>query len=136
MSCCTFHQLTKLPARYVPLGYSRKFWYDDKLSAGVSSITSPGQQKRVYLDPRLLPLVKGKRVIIIDDAVSTGGTVKTIWDMLEGDEIGADVVACGVVMRQGSKWREVLGEERAAKVLGVFESPLLEACEGGWKVRA
>ena len=35
------------------LGYSRKFWYDEELSAPVSSITSPGQVKRVYLDPRM-----------------------------------------------------------------------------------
>src|SRR5579859_3026631 len=27
--------------RYVPLGYSRKYWYDDALSEPVSSITSP-----------------------------------------------------------------------------------------------
>jgi hypothetical protein len=38
-------------------------------------------------------------------------------------------------MKQGSRWKEVLGEERAEKVMGVFESPLLKAVEGGWVVR-
>jgi adenine/guanine phosphoribosyltransferase-like PRPP-binding protein len=59
-------------ARYVPLGYSRKFWYDNNLSTLLSSITSPLGEKRVFLDPNLLPLIKGKKAAIIDDAVSSG----------------------------------------------------------------
>jgi hypothetical protein len=41
----------------------------------------------------------------------------------------------GVAMKQGSRWKEVLGEERAEKVVGVFDCPLLKAMEGGWVVR-
>jgi adenine/guanine phosphoribosyltransferase-like PRPP-binding protein len=120
--------------RYVPLGYSRKFWYDDELSADVSSITSPGLgEKKVYLDPYQLPLVQGKRVAIIDDAVSSGSTLSATWDMLE--RLGCDIHACGVAMRQGRRWQSVLGEERTSKVVGVFDSPLLQAVEGGWIVR-
>lgn len=41
-------------------------------------------------------------------------------------------------MKQGNKWRDVLGE-RAQKVVGVFESPLLTMgtvdIDGGWMVR-
>lgn len=125
-----------MPARYIPLGYSVKFWYTDSLSVAVSSITSPGAQKRIYLDPYLLPLIRGKKVIIIDDAVSSGTTVKEVWAMLEGAEVRADVVACGVVMRQGARWKDVLAEERAKRVVGVLESPLLEKAEGGWVVRS
>jgi adenine/guanine phosphoribosyltransferase-like PRPP-binding protein len=114
------------------LGYSRKFWYTDELSANVSSITSPAA-KKVYLDPHQSPLVKGKKVVIIDDAVSSGRTLKATWDMLEG--IGCHIQACGVVMKQGSKWKDVLGSERSAKVVYVLESPLLRAVEGGWNIR-
>ena len=32
-------------SRYVPLGYSRKYWYRDELSEPVSSITTPGKGK-------------------------------------------------------------------------------------------
>jgi adenine/guanine phosphoribosyltransferase-like PRPP-binding protein len=60
--------------RYVPLGYSRKFWYDDALSEPVSSITSPEAGKLLRLDPNLLPLIEGRRVVLIDDAISTGAT--------------------------------------------------------------
>ena len=120
--------------RYVPLGYSRKFWYDDTLSADVSSITSPAVGlKKVYLDPNLLSLVEGKRAVIVDDAVSSGRTLNATWDLLES--VGCCIVGCGVVMRQGIEWRGLLGEERAMKVVGVLESPLLRAVDGGWDLR-
>jgi hypothetical protein len=45
------------------------------------------------------------------------------------------MVVVGVVMRQGGKWREAVGEEDAGKVVAVFDSPLLKAVEGGWAVR-
>jgi adenine/guanine phosphoribosyltransferase-like PRPP-binding protein len=89
--------------------------------------------KKVYLDPYQLSLVKGKRVAIIDDAVSSGMTLKASWDMLA--RIGCDIQVCGVVMKQGDKWRDVLGKERADKLVFVLASPLLVAVEDGWDVR-
>src|SRR6187402_3054873 len=86
------------PERYVPLGYSRKFWYNDTLSTEVSSITSPLGQKKLYLDPNQVSLVEGKRVVIIDDAVSSGKTLKSSWDLLE--EVGCEVLGVGVAMKQ------------------------------------
>lgn len=120
-------------ARYVPMGYSRKFWYDEALSAPVSSITTPTPGKRIYLDPHLLPLVAGRRVVLVDDAVSTGTTLRAAWDLLEG--MGSEVVACGVAMRQGRRWVAQLGEQRAARLHGVFDSPLLQAVPEGWVER-
>ncbi|CAD6439886.1 75b4a9a0-f7b0-4cf8-8f84-c5c7f80fdd80 [Sclerotinia trifoliorum] len=121
--------------RYIPLGYSRKFWYDDSLSAAVSSITSPELGlKKVYLDPHLLSLLMGKKCVIIDDAVSSGTTLKTTWDLLE--KIGCEIVGCGVVMRQGERWKEKIGWERVGKLVHVLESPLLEAVEEGWVLRS
>lgn len=119
--------------RYVPLGYSRKFWYDEALSAPVQSITSPTPGKRIYLDPNQLPLVQGRRVVLVDDAISTGTTLLAAWTLLQA--AGAEVVACGVAMRQGRRWQATLGPERAAQVIGVFDSPLLQAAAGGWVER-
>ncbi|TVY85590.1 hypothetical protein LAWI1_G008253, partial [Lachnellula willkommii] len=65
--------------RYIPLGYSRKFWYDDTLSTLISSITSPDGEKRVFLDPNLLPLIKGRKVVIVDDAVSSELLTFGLW---------------------------------------------------------
>ncbi len=120
--------------RYVPLGYSQKFWYSDNLATEVSSITSPSGRKKLYLDPNQLSLVRGKRAIIIDDAVSSGKTLQASWDFLESEEVGCQVLGVGVVMKQGERWRTLL-EERQDKVRWVFESPLLRAVEGGWDVR-
>ncbi|MBX3142481.1 MAG: hypothetical protein KF813_01905 [Trueperaceae bacterium] len=119
--------------RIVPLGYSRKFWYDEAVSANVQSLTTPEAGKRVYLDPNLLPLVAGKRVVLVDDAVSSGATLDAPWRLIES--LGAEVVACGVVMRQGRRWVETLGAQRAAKVVGVFDTPLLRAAPDGWVLR-
>ena len=119
--------------RYAPLGYSRKFWYDEALSAPVSSITSPSLSKRIYLDPNLLPLVAGQRVALVDDAISTGTTALAVWDLIE--RLGAEVVAYGVAMRQGKRWADLLGPKRAAKVISVFDSPLLRAVPEGWVER-
>ena len=116
--------------RVVPLGYSRKYWYDKALSAPVQSITTPDGGKRVYLDPNLLPLLRGRRVVLVDDVVSSGATLDAPWRLIES--LGAEVLACGVVMRQGERWIDTLGPERAAKVFGVIDTPLLRAVPKGW----
>lgn len=120
-------------SRYLPMGYSRKFWYREELSAAVHSITSPTPGKRVYLDPNLLPLLAGRRVALVDDTLSTGTTMASAWDLM--DTLGVQVVACGVAMLQGERWRERLGPQRAARSVGVFRSPLLRAVSEGWTLR-
>lgn len=120
-------------ARLVPLGTSRKFWYDEALSVPVQSITSPAPGKRLYLDPHQRALVEGRRVLVVDDAVSTGTTLAAAWDLLEA--LGAQVAGAGVAMRQGMRWQARLGPARAAQVVGVFDSPLLQAVADGWVER-
>ena len=117
------------------MGYSRKFWYDTNLSTPVSSITSPELgQKCLWLDPHQLPLLTAnRRVALVDDAVSSGTTLLAAWQLLEA--LGVNVVVCGVAMKQGAKWKEVLGEERASRLVGIFDSPLLEAVPDGWTYR-
>ncbi len=116
--------------RYVPLATSRKFWYDDALSAAVVAIISPVPGKRVFLDPHLRPLLEGRRVLLVDDAVSSGRTAQAPWDLLES--LGAHVLALGVAMRQGRRWVDELGPARADCVFGVFDCPLLRATPEGW----
>ena len=116
--------------RWVPMGYSRKFWYDEALSTSVSSITSPSINKKIYLDPHQLSLLKGVRTLIVDDVVSSAQTVKHVWDLMES--LGVEVAGVVVAMRQGQQWRETLGAERASLVYGVFDSPKLALQPDGW----
>jgi adenine/guanine phosphoribosyltransferase-like PRPP-binding protein len=119
--------------RYVPLGTSRKFWYDERLSVGMSSITT-ASERRLYLDPRLLPLVAGKRLALIDDVVSSGTSMAAGLGLLEA--CGVQPVVLGVAMRQTERWRQRLGEIDSLwpdRLRGVFDTPRLLRVEGGWQ---
>lgn len=120
-------------ARFVPLGYSRKFWYDDALSEPVRSITSPDAGKRIFLDPNQVALLRGRRIVVVDDAVSSGATMAATVRLFRrlGLEIGAIVVA----MEQTQRWREALaavGADLPDKVRGVFACPLFRRGADGW----
>jgi adenine/guanine phosphoribosyltransferase-like PRPP-binding protein len=113
--------------RYVPLGYSRKFWYDDALSEPVSSITSPETGKRLRLDPNLLPLIEGRRVVLVDDAISTGATAIAAVRLLR--TIGADIAGMVVAMKQTNRWEAATAP---LPVRAVYGCPLFQRGEDGW----
>lgn len=120
--------------RYVPLGTSRKFWYDEGLSVDLRSITSPDQSKRLYLDPRLLPLLQGRRIALIDDVTSSGRSLAAALDLLARLDVEAAVI--GTIMRQTEAWRGRLADiapEMLERVVGVFDTPLLRWAEGRWE---
>jgi len=119
--------------RYAPLGYSRKFWYRDDLSEPVFSITSPTPGKRIYLDPNLLPLVEARRVVLIDDAISSGSTILAAVALLR--RLGAEVAAIVLAMKQTRRWQATLAgadPDLPAKVLGVYGCPLFARTDRGW----
>jgi adenine/guanine phosphoribosyltransferase-like PRPP-binding protein len=120
-------------ASWVAVGYSRKFWYDEALSEPVSSITSPGQARRIYLDPRMLGRLAGKRALLVDDVVSTGTSAVAAMRLLAKTE--ARIVGMAFAMLQTERWRERLAVEDAgwpALVRGVFRTPSLERRADGW----
>ena len=121
-------------ARYVPCGTSRKFWYDDALSVELSSITSPGANKRVYLDPRMLPLLHGQRVVLVDDVLSSGRTISAGLDLLAA--AGIEPVAIGCAMLQTDAWRDLLAARSPSmvdRVVSVLTSPRLTRVDDAWQ---
>lgn len=119
---------------YVPLGYSRKYWYDESLSEPVKSITSPDRQKTIYLDPNMIARLRGKRAVIVDDAVSSGTTIVAVLKLLT--KLDVAIAGISVAMRQGVAWREALATLDPAwvgKLKGVYACPLFERAEGGWQ---
>jgi adenine/guanine phosphoribosyltransferase-like PRPP-binding protein len=115
--------------RCVPYGTSRKFWYDEQLSVPLTSITTPGQGKRLYVDPRMLPLLEGRRVALVDDVISTGSSIAAALELCS--LIGIVPVVIGAAMLQSDRWVSRLGEQ-SPPVAGVFRTPLLRKVEGGW----
>lgn len=117
--------------RYVPFGYSRKFWYDDALSEPVSSITSPEAGKLLRLDPNLLPLLKGRRVALVDDAISTGATAAAAVRLLQ--TIGVEIAGMVVAMKQTNRWEApVCALPAPLTVRAVYGCPLFRRGDDGW----
>ncbi|MFT3715885.1 MAG: phosphoribosyltransferase [Gordonia sp. (in: high G+C Gram-positive bacteria)] len=113
--------------RKVPLGTSRKFWYSDDLSEPMSSITSPDVEKRLYVDPRMLPLLEGRRVVLVDDVASSGRTVGAVLRLLE--RAGVRPVALAFAMLQGQQWHDEVGD---LPVVAALRTPLLRRDGDTW----
>jgi len=119
-------------SRYVPLGTSRKFWYLEELSVPMSSITTQ-QEKRLYIDPRMLPLLEGRRVALIDDVISSGTSILAGLLLLQAS--GIEPVVIGAAMLQSERWRDALARldsEWPARVRAAFSTPLLRKNGDGW----
>lgn len=118
---------------YVPLGYSQKFWYRQELSEPVRSITTPGSGKSVFIDPNVVPRLEGRKIVVVDDAVSSGSTLMSVYRLLA--RLNCDVIGVVVAMRQGVTWRENLAAEFPSPpdlVRSVIAAPLFELGEDGW----
>lgn len=119
--------------RFVPLGYSRKFWYDDALSEPITSITSPGSGKRIYLDPNQRALLEGRRVCIVDDAVSSGASLLAVQRLFM--RTGISITAIVVAMKQTTRWQPALSAADPALppiTKAVFGCPLFTRKADGW----
>jgi pyrimidine operon attenuation protein/uracil phosphoribosyltransferase len=60
----------------VALGTTHKLWYEDALSVPLSSVTSPADGRRLWLDPGVLQRLQGRRVLLVDDVISTGASAR------------------------------------------------------------
>ena len=108
---------------FVPLGYSRKFWYRDDMSVPIRSITSPDEGKRLYIDPLILPRLANRRVVIIDDVASTGASLGAVAALL--GTLSVTIAGCVVAMRQGTGAMPL-------PVRSVFQSPRFTRRPDGW----
>jgi len=106
--------------RYVPFGNSAKFWYRAELSVPLTSVTTPDQPKRLFIDPRMLPLLAGRRIALIDDVVSSGASMAAGIELLR--LCGVQPTVLGTAMLQSERWRERLA---GRDVVSVLTSPIL-----------
>ncbi|MCG7362128.1 phosphoribosyltransferase [Roseomonas sp. ACRSG] len=114
-------------SNWVAPGYSRKKWYEEALSVPTSSSTAP-DARRMWLDPRLLPRLRGRRVLLVDDVISTGSSAHAGLALL--GKVGVRPVGLCVAMAQGDRWRAEWPDD--VPVAAAFATPLFRRGEGGW----
>ena len=92
---------------YVVLRKLYKLYMGETLSAETVSITTR-QPQTLYLDEKDRAMLQGKRVVLLDDVVSTGSTLKGMRKVMQ--LAGAQVVAEAAVFTEGEPgdWKEIL----------------------------
>jgi adenine phosphoribosyltransferase len=92
---------------YVVLRKVYKPYMGEALVTETISITT-GQVQKLYLDEKDRRLISGKKVVILDDVVSTGSTLKGMRKLME--LAGANVLAVAAVLTEGeqSDWKDIL----------------------------
>ena len=89
---------TKKP--YVILRKTYKPYMGDALRAETLSITT-GQPQSLILDEKDRESVQGKKVVILDDVISTGSTLQGMHIIL--DKAGATVAAEAAILTEGDR---------------------------------
>jgi adenine/guanine phosphoribosyltransferase-like PRPP-binding protein len=115
-------------SNWVAPGSTRKLWYEESLSVATRSVTSPGEGRAMWLDPRLLDRLSGRRVLVVDDVISTGSSASAGIELLA--RAGIRPVAFAVAMSQGNKWRKKW--ESGTPLIAAFETPIFERVSEGW----
>ncbi len=105
---------------YVILHKTPKIHLGETWSEPVNSITTDKIQ-RLRMDPARVHAVRGKRVAVVDDVISTGASLTSALRLVR--RMDADPVVIGCLMTEGGSWKEALGED-AALVRSLGAMPL------------
>lgn len=114
---------------YVILQKSPKIHLGDALVQTITSITSKGDQK-LLLDRQAIPLLSGKRVVVVDDVVASGSSLKGSVDLVR--KAGGEVVGIGVILTEARDWQQKLGAD-AALVQSLAHIPQFSSEGGRWE---
>ncbi len=92
---------------YVVLRKTYKPYMGAAIEAETLSITT-GKPQTLYLDEKDRELVKGQKVVLVDDVISTGSTLQAMRLVL--GKAGADVVAESAILTEGerSQWEKII----------------------------
>ena len=102
------HELaTRLDVPYVVLRKQYRPYMGDALQVETLSITT-GRPQVLYLDEKDRALLAGKRVIVVDDVISTGSTLEAMRQVVK--EAGGTAVAETAIFTEGeqAKWHDVV----------------------------
>jgi adenine/guanine phosphoribosyltransferase-like PRPP-binding protein len=117
-------------ANWVAPGWSRKRWYEEALSVPASSSTAP-DARRLWIDPRIVKRLHGRRVLLVDDVISTASSALAGVALLE--RAGVRPVGLLLAMAQGDRWRAAWPAD--IPVRAAFATPIFTRAPGGWLPR-
>lgn len=112
---------------YVILHKTPKIHLGETWSEPVHSITTDKEQ-RLRLDPARVEVIRGKRVAVVDDVISTGASLGAALRLVR--RIGAEPVVIGALMTEGGAWRTALGTD-ADNVRALGAMPLFHPTADG-----
>ncbi|HEX3979595.1 MAG TPA: phosphoribosyltransferase family protein [Acidimicrobiales bacterium] len=112
---------------YVILHKTPKIHLGEEWSEPVTSITTEKAQ-RLRMDPARVHAVRGRRVAVVDDVISTGASTLAALRLVRRME--ADPVVIGTLMTEGSGWRTALGAD-ADNVRSLGSMPLFRPADDG-----
>ena len=84
--------------RYVLARKSVKLYMRDVIECKTKSITT-GAEQTLYIDGDDAAYLKGKRVLIVDDVISTGGSLASLENLV--NQAGGNVVAKMAILAEG-----------------------------------
>ncbi len=100
------HALSRITGKpYVVARKTEKPYMINPISRQVLSITT-GKPQLLVLDGADVPLIRGKKVAIVDDVVSTGSTLSGLRELIES--VGGQVVAVLAVFTEGTPRQDVI----------------------------
>jgi adenine phosphoribosyltransferase len=118
---------------YVILQKTPKLHLRDAITEPVKSITT-GAQQRLLFDAAKVDFVRGKRVALVDDVISTGASMRAALTLLH--RVGAEPVVIGALLTEAATWRRELAEivdlVHALGVIPVFRRDASGAFTEDW----
>jgi adenine/guanine phosphoribosyltransferase-like PRPP-binding protein len=105
---------------YLIVHKTPKIHLGESLAEPVRSITTDHPQM-LRMDPARAGVVRGRRVAVVDDVISTGASTAAALSLVR--RVGGEPVAVGVLMTEGTAWREALGPD-ADTVVSLGSAPL------------
>jgi adenine/guanine phosphoribosyltransferase-like PRPP-binding protein len=112
---------------YVILHKTPKIHLGETWAEPVTSITTERPQM-LRMDPARVDAVRGRRVAVVDDIISTGASTLAALRLVR--RIGAEPVVIGTLMTEGGSWRQALGAD-ADNVRALGAMPLFRPAAPG-----
>jgi len=92
---------------YVILRKDYKVYMGDAIQTQTLSITT-GKPQTLILDEKDIPLLRGKKVAIVDDVISTGSTLEGMRNILKKVDTSITVEAAIFTEGDSAKWKHII----------------------------